>query len=192
MTLRYILDVQPGLTTVLAETTGAITTRYIHGPTGIHAQQNADGGWRWLLQDGLQSVRAVANGTDVVAAQQYSPYGVPVSAMTETDFGFTGELTDDNDLVYLRARYLNPGMGVFTRQDPIAGNTFSPLTLNRYGWVKGNPANLRDPFGYSPVSSCRAPSQSVTSAIVQAITTLTLNAELHRRTTHTSTPQPIP
>lgn len=160
LTLRYTLDVQPGLTTVLAETTGAITTRYLHGPTGIHAQQNADGGWRWLLQDGLQSVRAVANGTDVVAAQQYSPYGVPFAPLPETDFGFTGELTDDNDLVYLRARYLNPAMGVFAGLDRFEGDEEMPLTLNGYGWVEGNTPNLTDPNGFASLiaGSCNVQS----------------------------------
>ncbi len=27
--------------------------------------------WRWLLQDGVQSVRAVANGTDIVTLKQF-------------------------------------------------------------------------------------------------------------------------
>ena len=153
LTLRYTLDVQPGLTTVLAETTGAITTRYLHGPTGIHAQQNADGGWRWLLQDGLQSVRAVANSTDIIAAQQYSPYGVPFTPLPETDFGFTGEMTDDNDLVYLRARYLDPGMGVFASLDPQEGNG-KVSGLNRYSWVVSNPINLVDPSGHQALPVC--------------------------------------
>ncbi|MBP6297826.1 MAG: hypothetical protein KA401_00650 [Anaerolineae bacterium] len=153
LTLRYTLDVQPGLTTVLAETTGAIITRYIHGPTGIHAQQNADGGWRWLLQDGLQSVRAVANSTDIIAAQQYSPYGVPFAPLPETDFGFTGEMTDDNDLVYLRARYLIPGIGVFASRDWWEGCDSKSPTWNGYSWVEGNTINRTDPSGAISIST---------------------------------------
>ncbi|NOG52030.1 MAG: hypothetical protein HND48_23265 [Chloroflexi bacterium] len=38
-----------------------------------------------------------------------------------TAYGFTGELTDGNGLVYLRARYLAPGLGTFASRDPWRG-----------------------------------------------------------------------
>ncbi|RMF77991.1 MAG: hypothetical protein D6737_16135 [Chloroflexi bacterium] len=49
--------------------------------------------------------------SDALAVQEsrlYAPYGQPfgVTGTSQTDFGFTGEWTDDNDLVHLRARYL--------------------------------------------------------------------------------------
>lgn len=42
---KYLLDVQPGLAVVLSATTGTDTTRYVHGPRGIHAQQDSAGAW---------------------------------------------------------------------------------------------------------------------------------------------------
>lgn len=45
----------------------------------------------------------------------------------EAPFGFTGEMTDTNDgsigtkLLYLRARYYNPALGVFPSLDPFEG-----------------------------------------------------------------------
>ncbi len=47
---------------------------------------------------------------------------------------FTGELVDANDLVYLRARYYHPGLGVFMSLDPVEG-------VNRYQYVGANPVN---------------------------------------------------
>ena len=68
-----------------------------------------------------------------------------------TEFGFTGEQTDPlNDLVYLRARYMNPKLGVFGSLDPFEGQNKIGGSLNRYNWVRGNAANLRDASGMCP------------------------------------------
>ena len=55
-------------------------------------------------------------------------------------FTFTGELTDANALLYLRARYYSPALGVFTALDPMEN-------LNRYQYVGANPVNAVDPSG---------------------------------------------
>ncbi|MBL8161402.1 MAG: hypothetical protein JNJ61_05400 [Anaerolineae bacterium] len=44
-----------------------------------------------------------------------------MTATSQTPYGFTGELTDSNGLVYLRARYYSPALGVFASQDPFEG-----------------------------------------------------------------------
>ena len=44
-----------------AQTTGATTDRFIHGPRGLHAQQDAAGTWTHPLQDGLGSVRGTVD-----------------------------------------------------------------------------------------------------------------------------------
>ena len=59
---------------------------------------------------------------------------------------FTGEPTDGNALLYLRARYYAPRLGVFTGLDPLE-------TRNRYTYVGGNPINRRDPRGLQCESS---------------------------------------
>ena len=68
-------------------------------------------------------------------------------------FTFTGEMVDANDLVYLRARYYHPGLGVFAGLDPVEGMTQQPMSLNGYVWVEGNTPNKVDPSGLS--SSCQ-------------------------------------
>lgn len=62
-------------------------------------------------------------------------------------FGFTGEPTDTNDLVYLRNRYYNPHLGTFLSMDPHEGDFNDPMSLNRYAYARGNPVNLTDPSG---------------------------------------------
>ena len=43
------------------------------------------------------------------------------AGVTAPTFGFTGEQTDPSGLVYLRARYMNPQLGMFLSKDPVAG-----------------------------------------------------------------------
>jgi RHS repeat-associated protein len=49
-------------------------------------------------------------------------------------------MVDANELVYLRARYYHPGLGVFPSLDPAEN-------LNRYQYVSPNPVNAVDPSG---------------------------------------------
>ena len=57
---KYLLDVQPGLALVLAETADGNTTRFVHGPRGLERQQNPNGGWMFPVRNGLDSVRAMS------------------------------------------------------------------------------------------------------------------------------------
>jgi RHS repeat-associated protein len=149
---KYLLDLQPGLAVVLAETTGVNTTRNIHAPRGIHAHKDASGDWEWMMQDGLGSVRGVVdNSVGVLESRNYDPYGTGFDATgsSQTAYGFTGEPTDDNGLLYLRARYYDPAAGVFTALDPFEGVSARPMSLNGYSWVEGNVPNATDPSGKS-------------------------------------------
>ena len=148
---NYLLDLQPGLATVLQATQGANTTRYVHALRGIHAQKDASGNWEWMLQDGLGSVRSVVDSSlNPLESRLYDPYGVPfgTSGTSQTSYGFTGEMTDANNLLYLRARYYAPSLGVFTGLDPFEGMAQRPMSLNGYSWVEGNVPNRVDPSGF--------------------------------------------
>ncbi len=155
---QYLLDTQPGLTKVLAATTGANTERYIHAPQGsnvpgIHAMQNNAGDWLYMAQDGLGSVRSLIDSTlGVDTTQSYNPYGVP-DGNYGTGFGFTGEQTDSNGQVYLRARYYDPSIGVFNSLDPFEGTMGRPMSLNGYAYVEGNTPNRVDPSGNLPINT---------------------------------------
>ena len=147
---QYLLDVQPGLYQVLAATTGANTTRYVHGPLGIQNQQNPAGAWVTPLQDGLGSVRGIVNNTLALQESRlYTSYGEPfgTTGTNQTAFGYTGEPMDGNGLVHLRARYYNPVLGVFPSLDPLEGDMGNPLSLDQYVYVQGNPVNWVDSSG---------------------------------------------
>ncbi len=141
----YLLDVQPGLAKVIAAMTGANTVRFVH-ERGLLSQQDAAGDWQWMVADGLGSVRGVVDGTgfDPAYSVHYAPYGQSWSEQgtEQTPFGFTGEPTDNNGLVHLRARYYNPALGVFPSLDPVEGTS-----LNRYAYVAGNVVNFVDLSG---------------------------------------------
>lgn len=153
---QYLLDLQPGLEVVLGTTTGSDTVRNVHGLKGIHAQQDSAGAWNWMLQDGLGSVRSVVdNSLNVLECRLYQPYGVEFGATgtRQTVYSFTGEMRDPIRLQYHRARYLNPALGMFTSLDPFEGVPNSPMSLNGYAYVHGNPVNFVDPTG---LYSCAA------------------------------------
>ncbi len=152
----YLLDTQPGLAKVIAATTGANTERFVH-ERGLLSQQDSAGDWQWMVADGLGSVRGVVDGAgfDPAYSVHYAPYGQPWGEQgpEQTPFGFTGEPTDDNGLVNLRARYYNPALGVFPSLDPIEGVLQQVMSLNRYAYVAGNVVNAVDPSGLKP--SCQ-------------------------------------
>ena len=145
----YLLDLQPGLVKVLRQADGTNTDHFIHAPRGIHAQYDGTD-WQYVMQDGLGSVRGLIDATlGVDAVQSYGPMGVPDSDYG-AGFGFTGEQTDANDLLFLRARYYDPSMGVFSSLDPFEGTMQRPMSLNNYSWVEGNIVNATDPTGRDP------------------------------------------
>jgi RHS repeat-associated protein len=72
--------------------------------------------------------------------------GSPESGSVLT-FGFTGELQDDQGIVYLRARWYNAAHGAFTGCDPFAGIAERPYSLNPYQYAYSNPVLWSDPSG---------------------------------------------
>ena len=67
-------------------------------------------------------------------------------------FGYNGRdgvITDDNGLIYMRARYYSPEMKRFINADIVAGEISNAVTLNRFAYANGNPVSFVDPFGLS-------------------------------------------
>ncbi len=89
-----------------------------------------------------------------------------------TAYGFTGELTDGNGLVYLRARYLVPALGTFASRDPWRGTASAPRTWNGYAWVEGNVVNRVDGSGMAAgIAACES-----TAPVIEAVTITELTA----------------
>jgi|CXWL01.1.fsa_nt_gi RHS repeat-associated protein len=141
----YTLDLNTGLTQVLYDG----TTTYAYG-LGRIAQ--TDTTTEYFLGDALGSVRQMTDSTgEITFAQTYDPYGTvtSTSGLSHTDYGFTGEsYSPSTQLTYLRARYYDPAEGRFTSRDTWGGDARRPLSLNRWGYVEGNPINAIDPSGY--------------------------------------------
>ena len=144
-TTHYALDVAIGLPEVLYTSEG---NAYLHLP-GVIMTENATGDTRYLLSDGLGSVRHVVDETaTVIAYKDFDPYGNPLPtpySLRPTPYGYTGEWwEDEGGLLYLRARWYQPETGTFLSQDAVESEP-------PYQYVRGNVVNLTDPSGYIPL-----------------------------------------
>jgi len=81
--------------------------------------------------------------------KHYTPFGevLATSGIGESVYGYTGEVSDESGLVYLRARYYEPVSGRFINRDIWEGDYYQSLTLNRWIYTNGNPINNTDPTG---------------------------------------------
>jgi RHS repeat-associated protein len=148
---NYTLDINTGLTQVLADDTHI----YLYGQGRI-AQEETE--VEYFLGDALSSVRQLTDSSTVVTlTQHYEPYGsVLISdGNGESVFQFTGEMQNNiTNLVYLRSRYLSPNVGRFIARDSWDGNYLNPLSLNKWIYVEDSPINLTDPSGRTPYWWC--------------------------------------
>jgi RHS repeat-associated protein len=155
---RRVEKVAAGVTTtytyegedILREVRGGITLKYVHGDRTDEplAKEDGSGALTYYHVDGLGSVVKLTNVTGAVTlTRQYDGWGNLESGANEPGFAFTGREWDpETGLYYYRARYYSAIAGRFLSEDPIGyyGG------LNLYGYVDGNPANLRDPRGLWP------------------------------------------
>ena len=106
--------------------------------------------WTYHLNDALGSLRQITGAeADVLFAQSYELYGkvYESSGTGASNYGFSGELTDPSELVYLRARYYQPETGRFISRDTWGGNVYNPQSLNRWSYAAANPVMFVDPSG---------------------------------------------
>jgi RHS repeat-associated protein len=143
----YVLDLDAGLTQVLADGTNF----YLYGIDRIGEKQA--GGWRYHVPDGLGSVRQLVDASGVVSlARGYRPFGDPLTTVGSgaTTYGFAGEQRDATGLVFLRARFYAPAQGRFLTRDVWEGDPQSPMSYNAWGYAGNNPILSTDPTGHRP------------------------------------------
>jgi RHS repeat-associated protein len=147
----YTQDLASPLPVVLQAKTSNTTTLYLFDMS-TRPLAEYDSAWEYLLPDGLGSVRQLADASGYVKlTEAYEPYGSVLSSQgsATSAFGFTGEQTDRyTQLVFLRARYMQPRLGVFLSHDPWDGDELRPLTYNGWSYVDGNLINRNDPSGW--------------------------------------------
>jgi RHS repeat-associated protein len=111
------------------------------------------GAWEYLLADALGSVRQIVDEDgNVTLAESYEPYGSVLSSngTASSIFAYAGEQVDTSGLVFLRARYMQPRLGVFLARDPWGGDQMRPGSMNGFGYVGGRPITFVDPSGKEP------------------------------------------
>ena len=141
----FALDIAGGLPEVIYTTDGE---SYLHLP-GVIMTENADGERRYLLGDGLGSIRQVVDEQgNVVASYEFDPYGNPVNGDGGDPYGYTGEWWEDEvGLLHLRNRWYMPETGTFLSEDPWEGFAGRSQSMNGYSYVEGNPVRYADPTG---------------------------------------------
>jgi len=100
---------------------------------------------------GTVLAKADSSGT-IVATYDYAPYGTAVASMSPAPNGpgYTGHVNDpESELVYMQARYYDPGMGRFVSVDPVGPSPGGFFHFNRYDYANNNPIANVDPDGLS-------------------------------------------
>jgi RHS repeat-associated protein len=147
LTTTYTNDIV-GLPQVLVSDDGTTITYNLFGLDLISQGNGTE--TRFMLADGLGSVRVEMVGSTVETTTTYEPYGKVLAQTGETGtvYGYTGEQYDAlTNLVYLRARYYNPSLKLFMSRDPFPGYATLSISQNGYVYVHANPVNLTDPSG---------------------------------------------
>lgn len=101
----------------------------------------------YLLSTPSGVVTAANSGGIITGQASYSAYGIRTvtSGTMSTPFGFQGEYTDGNGLLYLINRYYDPSTSQFLTVDPNVGATGQP-----YAFAGDDPINADDPLGLAP------------------------------------------
>jgi RHS repeat-associated protein len=145
VTTEYALDLNAGLTQVLSDAENT----YFYGLSRL-GQEATDK--EYFLGDVLGSVRQMVDSAgDVTLEISYTPFGEVLSSSGSgaSIYGYSGEVTDENGLVYLRARYYLPESGRFVTRDTWFGNYNHPFSMNKYVYSYNDSSTYTDPSGHS-------------------------------------------
>jgi RHS repeat-associated protein len=141
-----------GLGNVAAQfdSSGNLVTEYTYG-LGLVSQVTASGTAYYYDYNLQGSTVGITNSAGVyVNRYSYDPFGqvTTISAGIANPFTFVGQYgvsSDGNGLIYMRARYYDPGTGQFASNDPL-GFAGGDTNVRRY--AGGEPTSLIDPTGF--------------------------------------------
>jgi RHS repeat-associated protein len=133
---------------------GNVAARYVQGPSPVGvdevlARDTPSGGVAWYLPDRLGTLGNIVNNSgSVIDHIDYSGFGRVLIESSESNggrFKFAGMQYDATTQLYFdRARWYDPAMGRFVRQDPIRYLSGDP---NLYRYVLNSPLDSLDPSG---------------------------------------------
>ncbi|MCZ6696302.1 MAG: SpvB/TcaC N-terminal domain-containing protein, partial [Acidobacteria bacterium] len=115
-------------------------------------------GVMYPITDHLGSTRVLVDEAgDAIARYDYSAYGELIAAPgTETIVSYlygSGARQPDTGLIHMGDRFYDPELGRFLQPDTVVADRLDPHALNRYAYARGNPINLIDPGGRSPLTA---------------------------------------
>ena len=163
----YTYDTNTKLSRLLYKTTNGIPTKYVYGRGLIGEEIN--GTFKTYHFDCRGSTIAITDASgNITDTFAYDTYGKLISktGTSKVIFGYNGRdgvVTDDNGLIYMRARYYSPEMKRFINADIVAGEISNAVTLNRFAYANGNPVSFVDPFGLSPERTLSSENSSLES-----------------------------
>jgi len=154
-TTRFILDTNTNLTNVIAEAdaSNAISGYYIYG-LGLISRINADGTTRYYHFDSRGSTVALTDQSQVMTdSYAYDPFGKLVNQSGISQNAFTylgghGVMDEGDDLLFIRARYYDKGVGRFVSKDLLEGSENNGQSINLYNYVLNNPIQFIDVSGF--------------------------------------------
>ena len=147
----YTYDTNCKLSKLLMKTTNGVVTKYVYGRGLIGEEVN--NAFKTYHFDARGSTIAITDASEnITDTFAYDTYGKCIShtGTSAVIFGYNGRdgvVTDDNGLIYMRARYYSPAMKRFVNADIVAGEISNAVTLNRFAYANGNPVSFVDPFG---------------------------------------------
>jgi RHS repeat-associated protein len=125
---------------------------YVYGPGGLPIEQiSSEEVPIYLHHDQLGSTRLLTNSSgEATGTFSYGAYGAVTgqTGTSKTDLGYAGQFTlGQSGLVYLRARFYDPGTGQFMTRDPLQA-----LTREPYVYAGDSPVARIDPSGLISLS----------------------------------------
>ena len=90
-------------------------------------------------------LRSAVAGGQTVPLDGFGPHA---NTQVFTGHQMDGLAGEGTGLIYMNARYYDPGVGAFLTADTYLGDVGDPMSLDRYVYVASNPGRFVDPSGH--------------------------------------------